>query len=496
MAGAGGDESPGPRGSRSTTTPKTWSSIASLNISKRNKTNTLEVHLENDERVGFSLNNEEIERLLRRLDIKANQFTSVQACPERRNVVFITLTIGIDVTKFITNSNESFILKQGIRTTTIKPVNQREVNVQVFGLHPDTKDEAVIRYLNAHGQVNIKQPVAYGVYPGASGSSLLAGKRNGNRTYSMEVKRNIGSTHIIDGEKVSIKYPGQTKTCNKCHKQANLCPGKGLAKECSAEKTLLSEHMISYWKQIKFTPETTNMNEVDDLETETSDENIVTVYQVKAKPDKVTIDTGLAKRYGGVVIKGFKKESKIDDIVETLKEAGLSLDYDKADLNKTEKFGKLTIYVHDLKPEACVEIINNLNGETKMGSSISVYSLVEDTPTKDLGKELESLIDMEASSASTSLDTSNVGNNPPASAASLGESPALQLGKAGKMWADQVDNDLEMSGDSDSDDDGGDALKEFFKKRKAADSPDKDDFEKTMSRKDKKKLKQLLNKSH
>ena len=46
------------------------------------------------------------------------------------------------------------------------------------------------------------------------------------------------------------------------------------------------------------------MNEVDDLETETSDENIVTVYQVKAKPDKVTIDTGLAKRYGGVVIKG------------------------------------------------------------------------------------------------------------------------------------------------------------------------------------------------
>ena len=366
----------------------------------------------------------------------------------------------------------------------------------MFGLHPDTKDEAVIRYLNAHGQVNIKQPVAYGVYPGASGSSLLAGKRNGNRTYSMGVRRNIGSTHIIDGEKVSIKYPGQTKTCNKCHKQANLCPGKGLAKECSAEKTLLSEHMISYWKQIKFTPETTNMNEVDDLETETSDENIVTVDQVKAKPDKVTIDTGLAKRYGGVVIKGFKKESKIEDIVGTLKEAGLPVDYDKADLHETEKFGKLTIYIHDLKPEACVAMINNLNGETKMGSNITVYSLVEDTPTKDLGKELESLIDMEASSASTSLDTPTGGNNPPASAANLGESPALQLGKAGKMWADQVDNDLEMSGDSDSDDDGGDALKEFFKKRKAADSPDKDDFEKTMSRKDKKKLKQLLNKSH
>ena len=151
MAGPGGGKSPGPRGSTSTSPTKSWSSIASMNVSKRNKTNTLEVRLENDEGYGFSLKDEEIERLLRRLNIQVSQFTSVQACPERRNVVYITLTTGIDITKFINTSNESFILKQGIRTTSIKPVNKREVNVQVFGLHPDTKDEAVIHYLNAHG---------------------------------------------------------------------------------------------------------------------------------------------------------------------------------------------------------------------------------------------------------------------------------------------------------------------------------------------------------
>ena len=144
MAGVGGDgalgrKSPGPRGPPSLASPKSWSSIASLNISKRNKTNSLEVRLENDEGKGCFLNNEEIERLLRRLNIQANQFTSVQACPERRNVVFITLANGIDVTKFITNSNESFVLKQGIRTTTIKPINKREVNVLVFGSTPTLK---------------------------------------------------------------------------------------------------------------------------------------------------------------------------------------------------------------------------------------------------------------------------------------------------------------------------------------------------------------------
>ena len=244
--GSMGGRSPGRTGTASTTSTKSWSSIASMNVSKRNKTNTLEIRLENDEGFGCSLKEEEIERLLRRLKIQANQFTSVQACPERRNVIYITLSTGVDITRFIMSSNESFVLKQGIRTTTIKPVNKREVNVQVFGLHPDTKDDAVIRYLNAHGQVNSKQPVTYGVYPGAPGSSLLSGKRNGNRIYSMEVKKNIGSAHIIDGEKVSIRYPGQTKTCNKCHKQAHICPGKGMAKDCSSEKVLLSQHMITY----------------------------------------------------------------------------------------------------------------------------------------------------------------------------------------------------------------------------------------------------------
>ena len=314
----GGGKSPGTTPATST---KTWSSIASMNISKRNKTNTLEIRLENDEGGACSLKDDEIERLLRRLNIQASQFTSVQACPERRNVIFITFANGIDINKFISYNNESYILKAGIRTTSIKQVNKREVSVQVFGLHPDTKDEAVIRYLNDHGKVNIKLPVTYGVYPGASGSSLLAGKRNGNRSFVMEVSKNIGSVHIIDGEKVSIRYPGQSKTCNKCHQLSNSCPGKGMARDCTSERVLLSEHMISYWKRVNFQPDTKEMNEVD---VEPDDGDVTkTVDEVKTKPSKVTNNTEMSKKYTGVVIKGFKKASEMDEIVEILKEAGL-----------------------------------------------------------------------------------------------------------------------------------------------------------------------------
>ena len=53
------------------------------------------------------------------------------------------------------------------------------MSVPIHGLHPDTRDEAVIQYLNAHGEVSKKDPVLYGVHPGAPGSSLRAGSTMG-----------------------------------------------------------------------------------------------------------------------------------------------------------------------------------------------------------------------------------------------------------------------------------------------------------------------------
>ena len=487
---------------------KSWSSIASLNISERNKTNTMEIRLENEQGTSCSLNTDEIERLLRRLKIDSKQFTSVQACPERKNVVYITLCSGVDINKFIINSNESFILKPGIRTTTMKHASKREVNVQVFGLHPDTKDAAVIRYLAAHGTVNTKDPVTYGVYPGISGSSLLAGKRNGNRIYSMEVKKNIGSAHIIDGEKVSIKYNGQSKTCNKCHQEASSCPGKGLAKDCSADKILLSEHMLRYWNTIGFKPETTAMNDVDVEEIVDVEESIKTKDQIKTNQQKMSPENELNSRYGGVVIKGFKKDKPIEGTIEILKEAGLPFDYEKEDIQIVEKFSQMTIYVHDLKPETCIEIVNNLHGQIKLDNRISVFTLVEDTPTKALGETLEHMIQEDgpktpeeqaeilkaASHAAivpptpvTPLDPSTPTNNP-------GMIQNLVTNMTSKFWNKLIDDD--DTGEDTSDDDL-EKIREQFK-RKAAASPDtldNDDFETQLTKKENKKLKKSLNKS-
>ena len=75
----------------------------------------------------------------------------------------------------------------------------------ISGLHPNTKDQAVVNYLAAHGNVSNTEKVIHHVFPGEAGSSLLAGKLNGNRSYVVELTVPMASYHI---ENVSVRYSG------------------------------------------------------------------------------------------------------------------------------------------------------------------------------------------------------------------------------------------------------------------------------------------------
>ena len=48
-----------------------------------------------------------------------------------------------------------------------------------------------------------------------NGDGPLKGFRNGDRMYKMEIKRNtnLGTYHVIDGQRVTARYPGQQQTC-------------------------------------------------------------------------------------------------------------------------------------------------------------------------------------------------------------------------------------------------------------------------------------------
>ena len=110
-----------------------YSSITSINTSVRDKKNILEVRLEKQAGSSFNLNMMETENLLKRLKIDSSHFDGVSSCPEGRPVVLITLHPTVDITRFF-NRNESYIVKEGVRTTTIRQEGKKEKVIKVTGL--------------------------------------------------------------------------------------------------------------------------------------------------------------------------------------------------------------------------------------------------------------------------------------------------------------------------------------------------------------------------
>ena len=105
--------------------------------------------------------------------------------------------------------------------------------VTIKGLHPNTRDDGVINYLSKYGKL-VTSKVVYGTF----GDGPLKGLKNGDRAYKMEVNAdtNIGSYHAIDGQRVTLRYPGQLPTCARCHETALTCPGGAIARRCEAAR--------------------------------------------------------------------------------------------------------------------------------------------------------------------------------------------------------------------------------------------------------------------
>ena len=346
--------------------------IASLNTSVRDKKNLLEIRLErNSFNVNFNLAQEEVDHLLVRLGIDSSHFLGLSCCPEGKGVIYVTLHPSVNINRFI-NRNESFQLKDGIRTGSIRPAGKKELSVTISGLHPNTKDTAVVRYLAAHGKVSTTDKVIHHVIPGVSGTSLCAGKLNGTRTYMVEVTKPMGSYHIVDGEKVSVRYRGQAKTCAKCHKTESFCPGKAMAKDCTLDRVLLSTHMEEHWAKVDYKPDTQELNEVDELD--------VQVGRMEPEP-VVSLRPDHSQKYSSVVINGFSKIADEEDIYKILIEGGLPTEYEIGDIKKNDKNGQIVI--DNLEASICMNLTKHINGNKFFNKKVFVTSVVKKTPEKE-----------------------------------------------------------------------------------------------------------------
>ena len=83
--------------------------------------------------------------------------------------------------------------------------------------------------------------------------------KNGDRSFKIEIKPgvNIGSFHVIDGQKVSLRYSGQQQTCGRCHETPRKCKGGGIAKKCELQggvRVDFIDYILDLWKSIGYSP--------------------------------------------------------------------------------------------------------------------------------------------------------------------------------------------------------------------------------------------------
>ena len=193
----------------------TWAALLGSSLPATLNKNVLEIVLEKDFRGSFNVSEGDCARVMHKLGIDSRpgvHVESIQICPTGRGVMLVTLRKDVPIEAFCRHDVFE-VTESGIRVTDVRPAGKREVVITMRGIHPNTRDDGVTDYLSKYGRL-VTSKVIYGVF----GDGPLKGLRNGDRSYKLELKPtlNLGTYHVIDGQKVTAKYPGQQQTCARC----------------------------------------------------------------------------------------------------------------------------------------------------------------------------------------------------------------------------------------------------------------------------------------
>ena len=214
----------------------------------------------------------------------------------------------------------------------------------------------------------------------------------------VNITKPLGSYHIIDDTKVSIRYRGQSRTCAKCHKAALGCPGLGMAKDCTAQRVMLSDAMKSHWKEIGFEPDQSVGYDV--LEEE--DDIVVQIGKINKKVDRTLGE--LNGNYCGIKVVGTDHDENLVELHSLLVEYGLP---DEKKVQDLLQFGR-TVYVKDVESEACKIIVQNIHQDYPWDNrKISVKLVTKPLPSDSEGSSEDEESDTEVDTGVDNISSLN-----------------------------------------------------------------------------------------
>ena len=272
----------------------------------------------------------------------------------RTSVISVWMVAGVSLERFCKDVNIK--VATGIMTGMIRPAGKKDVAVTVAGLDFNTPDNFVVDYLNKFGTV-LSNVYIYSKYE----SGPFKGKYNGERKYQVDFSkstRQMGTYHLIDGCKVRIFYRGNKKTCGRCQKTANDCPGNAISRNCAiggGVRVFLSDHMKNLWQEIGFVPTSFELEESDKTEDdlEQAEKDAPKVSQEKFPPRLQRQEPSIRdmEHSNGITIRNLPGILDDKEILTFLMNYGLPHDHDIQHIH-INKGGKNTwVMIDFLEPK-------------------------------------------------------------------------------------------------------------------------------------------------
>ena len=367
--------------------------------------------LEADKKDDYSVTYKEVAHMVyKRLD--APPWTLVKYDDTRFGKLTITLKNTAILNSLVLS--HGLEIRAGLRTQPVKQ-QVKETKVQIFWAPFSISNQQIDAVLSTFGEVTseVSNKVCEPKEDDDDITKMMKGVILTDRYCSMVIRYPIPSHILVEGVKVKITYYGQSRTCSRCYKYWNLCPGGGKASVCRAkaeaekkekegkgEKVPKAPNMNKHWKAVTKKIEDKKKKGPNlDLDDDATGADVApTCLRVTSLPPDVTLPELL----------NIMKSNHCGDIEDL---------GDKIMLDNSKPG---TAVIKDLDKIDFELVIENIDGVFLRGKRFKVTPIQEKTPEKETEKnsqEEEGSSPVMSMGASAGTSSSSSSTPPPGASA-------------------------------------------------------------------------------
>ena len=228
---------------------ETYANKVGKSVKMRKKLNILDILLERkDNSISYTLKKEELSKLLfKKMKIDPKKVIKIDTAAFRT----IHVEFAQDIEPETFTDLPAFEICDGLRSKVYRPHHRKDTLVTISWLDLETPDELVSHVFSNFGTLksNIQWCKIKQESEESEESKLLNNILSGERQVWMELEKPLPSYASIDGRKVKIYHIGQKRTCARCQKDGENCPGRANAKQCEENGGTKTNVEVA-WKEI------------------------------------------------------------------------------------------------------------------------------------------------------------------------------------------------------------------------------------------------------